>query len=134
MENTENKAEKQENEAHDAVTQTGSITARSSRGVIHCITIIGQVEGHMELPAQTKTTKYEHIIPQITAVEEDEEIEGLLDSTRKTRDGVRLIDRGGKARLFDGRSGEPYPERRHALLKRWRAQPRRQRRDTTDID
>lgn len=78
MENTENKDEKQENEAQDAVTQTGSITARSSRGVIHCITIIGQVEGHMELPAQTKTTKYEHIIPQITAVEEDEEIEGLL--------------------------------------------------------
>ena len=39
-----------------------------------------------------------------------EEIEGLLDSTRETRDGVRLIDRGGKARLFDGRSGEPYPE------------------------
>ena len=35
---------------------------------------------------------------------------GLLDSTRKTRDGVRLIDGTGKARLFDGRSGEPFPE------------------------
>jgi len=37
-------------------------------------------------------------------------ITGLLDSTRKTRDGVRLIDRSGKAKLFDGRSGEPFPE------------------------
>jgi DNA-directed RNA polymerase subunit beta len=40
----------------------------------------------------------------------EEEIIGLLDSTRETRDGVRLIDGSGKARLFDGRSGEPYPD------------------------
>jgi DNA-directed RNA polymerase subunit beta len=40
----------------------------------------------------------------------EDEITGLLDSTRKTRDGVRLIDGSGKARLFDGRSGEPFPE------------------------
>lgn len=65
-------------EQKEGITQTGSITAKSSRGVIHCITIIGQIEGHMELPAQNKTTKYEHIIPQITAVEESDEIDGLL--------------------------------------------------------
>jgi len=40
----------------------------------------------------------------------EDEITGLLDSTRETRDGVRLIDSSGKARLFDGRSGEPFPE------------------------
>ncbi|GAA5167578.1 DNA-directed RNA polymerase subunit beta [Ornithinimicrobium tianjinense] len=40
----------------------------------------------------------------------EEEIAGLLDSTLETRDGQRLIDRGGKARLFDGRTGEPYPD------------------------
>jgi len=40
----------------------------------------------------------------------EDEIVGLLDSTLPTRDGVRLIDHTGKARLFDGRSGEPYPE------------------------
>jgi DNA-directed RNA polymerase subunit beta len=40
----------------------------------------------------------------------ENEITGLLDSTRETRDGVRLIDSSGKARLFDGRSGEPFPE------------------------
>ena len=39
----------------------------------------------------------------------EEEIAGLLDSTNLTRDGERLIDRSGKAQLFDGRSGEPFP-------------------------
>ena len=61
-----------------SITQTGSVTARTRRGTIHSITIVGQIEGHMEAPQQTKTTKYEHIIPQITAVEESEEIDGLL--------------------------------------------------------
>lgn len=45
---------------------------------IHCMTIIGQVEGHMILPPQNKTTKYEHLIPQIVAVEQNPEIEGML--------------------------------------------------------
>lgn len=60
------------------IVETGSITAKTARGTIHCITIVGQIEGHMELPAQNKTTKYEHLIPQITAVEQAEEIDGLL--------------------------------------------------------
>ena len=45
---------------------------------IHCITIIGQIEGHMILPPQNKTTKYEHIIPQLVAAEQNSKIEGLL--------------------------------------------------------
>jgi ATP-dependent protease ClpP protease subunit len=45
---------------------------------IHCLTIIGQIEGHMILPPQNKTTKYEHILPQIVAVEENPKIKGLL--------------------------------------------------------
>ena len=61
-----------------SITQTGSVTARTTHGTIHCITIVGQIEGHMEAPQATKTTKYEHIIPQITAVEEAEDIDGLL--------------------------------------------------------
>lgn len=60
------------------IAETGSITAKTSRGTVHCITIVGQIEGHMELPAQNKTTKYEHLIPQITAVEQAEEIDGML--------------------------------------------------------
>ena len=60
------------------IAETGSITARTARGTVHCITIVGQIEGHMELPAQNKTTKYEHLIPQIAAVEQAEEIDGML--------------------------------------------------------
>ena len=60
------------------IAETGSITAKTARGTVHCITIVGQIEGHMELPAQNKTTKYEHLIPQIPAVEQAEEIDGML--------------------------------------------------------
>ena len=45
---------------------------------IHVLTIIGQIEGHMQLPPQNKTTKYEHIIPQLVAAEQNPKIEGLL--------------------------------------------------------
>lgn len=45
---------------------------------IHCLTIIGQIEGHLILPPQNKTTKYEHIIPQLVAIEENPQIKGLL--------------------------------------------------------
>ena len=61
-----------------SIAETGSITAHTARGNVHCITIVGQIEGHMELPAQNKTTKYEHLIPQIAAVEQAEDIDGLL--------------------------------------------------------
>lgn len=60
------------------VVETGVVTAKNPRGTIYCITIIGQIEGHMELPEQNKTTKYEHLIPQITAVEQSNEIDGVL--------------------------------------------------------
>ena len=58
-----------------SIAETGSITAHTARGTVHCITIVGQIEGHM---AQNKTTKYEHLIPQIAAVEQAEDIDGLL--------------------------------------------------------
>ena len=45
---------------------------------IHVLTIIGQVEGHLVMPSQNKTTKYEHVIPQLVAVEESPEIKGWL--------------------------------------------------------
>ncbi len=47
-------------------------------GQIHCLTIIGQVEGHQILPEDTKTTKYEHVLPLLAAIEETPEIRGLL--------------------------------------------------------
>ncbi|WP_338754734.1 ClpP family protease [Bacillus sp. FJAT-52991] len=45
---------------------------------IHCLTIVGQIEGHIQLPPQNKTTKYEHVIPQIVAIEQNPDIKGLL--------------------------------------------------------
>ena len=45
---------------------------------IHCLTVIGQVEGHYILPSQTKTTKYEHVLPALVAIEESPQIKGLL--------------------------------------------------------
>ena len=56
----------------------GSATVTGEGGTIHCITIVGQIEGHQILPAETKTTKYEHILPQIAAIEEADGIDGLL--------------------------------------------------------
>ena len=58
--------------------EDGSVTTRCNGHTIHCLTIIGQIEGHYILPSQNKTTKYEHVIPQIVAVEEDPQIDGLL--------------------------------------------------------
>ena len=54
------------------------MTTYNGRHVIHCLTIIGQIEGHYLLPPSNKTTKYEHVIPQLVAVEESPDIEGLL--------------------------------------------------------
>ncbi len=45
---------------------------------IHCLSVIGQIEGHILLPPHNKTTKYEHVIPQLVAIEESKQIEGLL--------------------------------------------------------
>ena len=56
----------------------GSVTTDNGRHRIHCMTIVGQIEGHYLLPAETKATKYEHMIPQLVAVDESQEIEGLL--------------------------------------------------------
>ncbi len=50
----------------------------SGAGAIQCLTIVGQIEGHQLLPEDTKTTRYEHILPLIAAIEESPEIRGLL--------------------------------------------------------
>ena len=57
---------------------SGSVTTSKGKYPVHCLTIVGQVEGHYILPPQNKTTKYEHVIPQLIAIEEDPAIKGLL--------------------------------------------------------
>lgn len=60
------------------IRETGGLWRTRGAHGIHCLTVIGQVEGHVEAPQGQKTTKYEHVIPQLVAVQEDPSIEGLL--------------------------------------------------------
>ena len=66
--------EETNNEQTEQIEKMGSVT--TSR--IHCLTIIGQIEGHYILSAQNKTTKYEHVMPSLVAIEESPDIKGLL--------------------------------------------------------
>lgn len=56
-------------EQDQQIVKTGSVTPAGGKYAIHCLTIIGQVEGHYILPPQNKTTKYEHVIPQLVAIQ-----------------------------------------------------------------
>ena len=60
------------------IEDLGTVTLSRGGHVIHCLTVIGQIEGHQALPENIKTTKYEHVIPLLAAVEESEDIDGLL--------------------------------------------------------
>ena len=79
-----NDEDNNENSDTDAVYENaddecdGSVTICKNGKYIHCLTVIGQVEGHYNLPQNTKVTKYEHIIPRLVAVEENDDVSGLL--------------------------------------------------------
>lgn len=73
-----NTATDEELDRAELIEKTGEVTSQNSKHLIHCLTIIGQVEGHYLLPPQNKTTKYEHIMPALVAVEQDRSIEGLV--------------------------------------------------------
>ncbi|NMP36907.1 MAG: peptidase S14 [Clostridiales bacterium] len=70
--------ENSEDEVRTPVAEDGSVTVERNGKYIHCLTIIGQIEGHYILPPQNKTTKYEHVIPRLVAIEESPEIDGLI--------------------------------------------------------
>ncbi len=76
MDNEEIKT--QEDKALKQIEELGSVETYDGKHKIFCLTIIGEIEGHNVLPEQSKTTKYEHVIPQLVAIEESKEIEGLL--------------------------------------------------------
>ena len=82
MENEEKNAEKSETAetlaAAELAEKTGGAVVQNSKHIVYCLTIIGQVEGHYVLPPQDKTTKYEHIIPELVALEQDRAVEGLI--------------------------------------------------------
>ncbi len=62
----------------ERIEAVGEVISHNAKHLIHCLSIIGQVEGHYILPPQNKTTKYEHIIPALVAIEQDRTIEGLV--------------------------------------------------------
>ena len=76
-----NKQEKEEEKLTDEkISEYGQVTLEKNKEQhrIHLLTIIGEIEGHECLPQQTKTTKYEHVLPQLAAIEDSSEIDGLL--------------------------------------------------------
>lgn len=60
------------------IIKLGFVETKNPQGRIYCLNIIGQIEGHTLLSAQNKTTKYEHVLPQLVSVEENKDIDGLL--------------------------------------------------------
>ena len=60
------------------IVDMGSAVTRTAHGVIHCLTIVGQIEGHMAAAQGAKTTKYEHVMPLLAALEENDDISGVL--------------------------------------------------------
>lgn len=74
----EDKEKNEQETVIDKIEKMGSLEMGEGRHKIFCLTIIGEIEGHNVLPEQNKTTKYEHVIPQLVAIEESKEIEGLL--------------------------------------------------------
>ena len=61
----------------EEILDCGSVVTQG-RDAIHCLTIVGQIEGHQLLSSQSKTTKYEHVLPLLASIEESPEIHGLL--------------------------------------------------------
>ena len=78
MSENETQEQKSQSDNLEQLKELGSLSAFEGKHKIHCLTIIGEIEGHNVLPEQNKTTKYEHVIPQLVAIEESPEIEGLL--------------------------------------------------------
>ena len=75
--NSESETEERLDQA-ELIEKTGEVVPHNAKHLIHCLTVIGQVEGHYVLPSQNKTTKYEHIIPALVAIEQDRSSEGLV--------------------------------------------------------
>ena len=71
-------SESADQKPRDSVTAMGSVITHRGEDIIYCLTVIGQIEGHYILPPSNKTTKYEHVIPSLLAIDEDEDIDGLL--------------------------------------------------------
>jgi len=72
------KNNKENENKNDCIKDMGSVEVQSKKGKVYCLSIVGQIEGHTALSSESKTTKYEHVIPKLIEVEQDEEIKGML--------------------------------------------------------
>ena len=74
-----NEKEQKETKAEEErIRENGQVTLEENGKRIHLLSIIGEIEGHDNLSGSTKTTKYEHILPQLAAIEDSENIDGVL--------------------------------------------------------
>ena len=71
-------SENKKDNLREDIKDFGSSEIKNSKGNIHCLTIVGEIEGHSVLPPSSKATKYEHVLPLLVSVEQNEEIDGLL--------------------------------------------------------
>ncbi len=78
MNKTEEKNSPKKEETPESIIKTGSATLGEGKSAVYCMTVIGQVEGHYSLGENQKATKYEHILPLLVSVEENDDISGLL--------------------------------------------------------
>lgn len=76
---TQDKINKEEHQ-DERIEQTGQVTLNENEAhrEIHLLSIIGEIEGHDNLANNAKTTKYEHVLPQLAAIEDSKEIQGVL--------------------------------------------------------
>ena len=74
----ETKAQDGQEDALQQIIDLGAAAVTSEKGTVYTLTIVGQIEGHQLLPEGSKSTKYEHVLPLLASVEENEEIDGLL--------------------------------------------------------
>ena len=77
-ENDEQRSAPDQKPPSQPIVDMGAVTTRTARGTVYCLTVIGQIEGHSLLPNTVKTTKYEHVLPLLAALDESEEIDGVL--------------------------------------------------------
>lgn len=75
---SKNESNTNEANTNDKIKELSSVEIRSSRARIYCLTVVGEIEGHIISPPTVKVTKYEHIIPELVRVEEDSEVDALM--------------------------------------------------------
>ena len=77
-ENEEQRSAPEQTPPMQPIVDMGAVTTRTARGTVYCLTVVGQIEGHSLLSNTVKTTKYEHVLPLLAALDESEEIDGVL--------------------------------------------------------